>query len=51
LINGAHGEVKIGDMGSSKMKLGKMLTTVYFFLIFKNRIGTPEFLAPVFFKI
>ena len=25
-INGAHGEVKIGDMGSAKMKLGKKYT-------------------------
>jgi serine/threonine protein kinase len=31
-INGAHGEVKIGDMGTAKMKLGKRYTVV----------GTPE---------
>lgn len=37
-INGAHGEVKIGDMGSAKMKRGKKYTV----------IGTPEFMAPVF---
>jgi serine/threonine protein kinase len=36
-INGAHGEVKIGDMGTAKMKLGKKYTV----------IGTPEFMAPV----
>jgi serine/threonine protein kinase len=35
-INGAHGEVKIGDMGTAKMKLGKKYTV----------IGTPEFMAP-----
>jgi WNK lysine deficient protein kinase len=37
-INGATGEVKIGDMGTAKMKLGKKYTL----------IGTPEFMAPVF---
>jgi WNK lysine deficient protein kinase len=35
-INGAHGEVKIGDMGTAEMKLGKKYTI----------IGTPEFMAP-----
>ncbi|KAJ3325148.1 signal transducing kinase of the PAK [Boothiomyces sp. JEL0866] len=35
-INGAHGEVKIGDMGTAKMKMGKKYTV----------IGTPEFMAP-----
>lgn len=40
-INGAHGEVKIGDMGTSEMKLGKTYTV----------IGTPEFMAPVFYII
>lgn len=35
-INGSHGEVKIGDMGTAKMKLGKKYTV----------IGTPEFMAP-----
>lgn len=35
-INGAHGEVKIGDMGTAKMKVGKKYTV----------IGTPEFMAP-----
>lgn len=35
-INGAHGEVKIGDMGTAKMKFGKKYTIV----------GTPEFMAP-----
>ena len=39
-INGAHGEVKIGDMGSAKMKLGKKYTV----------IGTPEFLAPEMYE-
>jgi hypothetical protein len=27
-INGAHGEVKIGDMGTAKMKLGKKYTVI-----------------------
>jgi serine/threonine protein kinase len=40
-INGAHGEVKIGDMGSAKMKRGKKYTV----------IGTPEFMAPVSFSL
>ncbi|OUM65396.1 hypothetical protein PIROE2DRAFT_60051 [Piromyces sp. E2] len=35
-INGAHGEVKIGDLGIAKMKMGKNYTV----------IGTPEFMAP-----
>ncbi|KAI9205115.1 kinase-like domain-containing protein [Polychytrium aggregatum] len=35
-INGSHGEVKIGDMGTAKMKWGKKYTV----------IGTPEFMAP-----
>jgi len=41
-INGAHGEVKIGDMGTAKMKLG----------IGKNYtvIGTPEFMAPEMYE-
>ena len=36
-INGAHGEVKIGDMGTAKSRMGKKYTV----------IGTPEFMAPV----
>ncbi|EGF76496.1 hypothetical protein BATDEDRAFT_92667 [Batrachochytrium dendrobatidis JAM81] len=39
-INGAHGEVKIGDMGTAKMKLGKKYTL----------IGTPEFMAPEMYE-
>lgn len=39
-INGAHGEVKIGDMGSAKMKMGKKYTV----------IGTPEFMAPEMYE-
>ncbi|EPZ34040.1 Protein kinase, catalytic domain-containing protein [Rozella allomycis CSF55] len=39
-INGAHGEVKIGDMGSAKMRLGKKYTV----------IGTPEFMAPEMYE-
>ncbi|KAI8890014.1 hypothetical protein K501DRAFT_266392 [Backusella circina FSU 941] len=35
-INGAHGEVKIGNMRTAEMKLGKKYTV----------IGTPEFMAP-----
>jgi serine/threonine protein kinase len=27
-INGAHGEVKIGDMGTAKMKIGKKYTVI-----------------------
>lgn len=27
-INGAHGEVKIGDMGTAKMKMGKKYTVI-----------------------
>lgn len=40
-INGAHGEVKIGDMGTAKMKQGKKYTL----------IGTPEFMAPVRYSL
>ncbi|KAF8981122.1 ATP binding, partial [Entomortierella lignicola] len=39
-INGAHGEVKIGDMGTAKMKNGKKYTV----------IGTPEFMAPEMYE-
>ncbi|KAJ3392478.1 ATP binding [Lobulomyces angularis] len=39
-INGNHGEVKIGDMGSAKMKIGKKYTVV----------GTPEFMAPEMYE-
>ncbi|KAF9976876.1 hypothetical protein BGZ73_007584 [Actinomortierella ambigua] len=39
-INGAHGEVKIGDMGTAKMKTGKKYTV----------IGTPEFMAPEMYE-
>ncbi|ORX95948.1 kinase-like protein [Basidiobolus meristosporus CBS 931.73] len=39
-INGAQGEVKIGDMGTAKMKLGKKYTV----------IGTPEFMAPEMYE-
>nr|KAJ3417671.1 ATP binding [Polyrhizophydium stewartii] len=39
-INGAYGEVKIGDMGTAKMKLGKKYTL----------IGTPEFMAPEMYE-
>ena len=39
-INGAHGEVKIGDMGTAKMKLGRKYTV----------IGTPEFMAPEMYE-
>ncbi|KAG0197963.1 hypothetical protein BGX28_008554 [Mortierella sp. GBA30] len=39
-INGAHGEVKIGDMGTAKMKIGKKYTV----------IGTPEFMAPEMYE-
>ncbi|KAI8915801.1 kinase-like domain-containing protein [Gorgonomyces haynaldii] len=39
-INGAHGEVKIGDMGTAKMKQGKKYTV----------IGTPEFMAPEMYE-
>ncbi|KAI7828706.1 kinase-like domain-containing protein [Gamsiella multidivaricata] len=39
-INGAHGEVKIGDMGTAKMTIGKKYTV----------IGTPEFMAPEMYE-
>ncbi|ORZ25264.1 kinase-like domain-containing protein [Absidia repens] len=39
-INGAHGEVKIGDMGTAEMKMGKKYTL----------IGTPEFMAPEMYE-
>lgn len=39
-INGAHGEVKIGDMGTAEMKMGKKYTV----------IGTPEFMAPEMYE-
>ncbi|CAO3589956.1 unnamed protein product [Absidia cylindrospora] len=39
-INGAHGEVKIGDMGTAEMKMGKKYTI----------IGTPEFMAPEMYE-
>ncbi|KAI7863441.1 kinase-like domain-containing protein [Spinellus fusiger] len=39
-INGAHGEVKIGDMGTAGMKVGKKYTI----------IGTPEFMAPEMYE-
>lgn len=39
-INGAHGEVKIGDMGTAAMKMGKKYTI----------IGTPEFMAPEMYE-
>ena len=35
VVNGAKGEVKIGDMGTAKMKQGKRFTV----------ITTPEFMA------
>jgi WNK lysine deficient protein kinase len=39
-INGSHGEVKIGDMGTAKMRFGKKYTV----------IGTPEFMAPEMYE-
>ncbi|KAI9023680.1 putative serine/threonine-specific protein kinase pkpA Phycomyces blakesleeanus [Phycomyces nitens] len=39
-INGAHGEIKIGDMGTAEMKNGKKYTV----------IGTPEFMAPEMYE-
>lgn len=33
-INGTHGEVKIGDMGTAKMKLGKKYTVIGISLLF-----------------
>lgn len=39
-INGSHGEVKIGDMGTAKMRFGKKYTL----------IGTPEFMAPEMYE-
>ncbi|KAI9310786.1 kinase-like domain-containing protein [Dichotomocladium elegans] len=39
-INGAYGEVKIGDMGTAEMRMGKKYTV----------IGTPEFMAPEMYE-
>ncbi|KAI8989345.1 kinase-like domain-containing protein [Pilobolus umbonatus] len=39
-INGAHGEIKIGDMGTAEMKVEKKYTV----------IGTPEFMAPEMYE-
>ncbi|KAI8992017.1 kinase-like domain-containing protein [Mycotypha africana] len=39
-INGAHGEIKIGDMGTAEMKIDKKYTV----------IGTPEFMAPEMYE-
>ncbi|OIR58096.1 MAG: WNK protein kinase [Amphiamblys sp. WSBS2006] len=39
-INGTTGEIKIGDMGTAKMKFGKKYTV----------IGTPEFMAPEMYE-
>ncbi|KAI9265946.1 kinase-like domain-containing protein [Sporodiniella umbellata] len=39
-INGAHGEIKIGDMGTAEMKTDKKYTV----------IGTPEFMAPEMYE-
>lgn len=39
-INGAHGEIKIGDMGTAEMKVDKKYTV----------IGTPEFMAPEMYE-
>ncbi|KAI7878941.1 kinase-like protein [Lichtheimia hyalospora FSU 10163] len=39
-INGAHGEIKIGDMGTAEMKMGQRYTI----------IGTPEFMAPEMYE-
>ena len=38
-INGAHGEVKIGDMGTAKMKYGKKYTVIgnTLMIIYDNR--------------
>lgn len=39
-VNGSHGEIKIGDMGTAKMRFGKKYTV----------IGTPEFMAPEMYE-
>lgn len=39
-INGTTGEIKIGDLGTAKMKTGKKYTV----------IGTPEFMAPEMYE-
>ena len=48
-VNGSHGEIKIGDMGTAKMKFGKKYTVI------GNRsatdfVGTPEFMAPEMYE-
>jgi WNK lysine deficient protein kinase len=53
-INGSHGEVKIGDMGTAKMRFGKKYTVIgtmslfscCLYLRMSAFVGTPEFMAP-----
>ena len=53
-INGAHGEVKIGDMGTAKMKMGKKYTVIgnldSIKVIALYFLGTPEFMAPEMYE-
>jgi WNK lysine deficient protein kinase len=51
-INGAHGEVKIGDMGTAKMKIGKKYTVIgeHFSACDLTPSGTPEFMAPEMYE-
>ncbi len=57
-INGAHGEVKIGDMGTAKMNLGKKFTVIgmsivdhaVYHMLTVDGVGTPEFMAPEMYE-
>ncbi|CAG8504725.1 6772_t:CDS:2, partial [Racocetra persica] len=53
-INGAHGEVKIGDMGTAKMKLGKKVYRHRYAVVTNPSWvcyrGTPEFMAPEMYE-
>ncbi len=44
-INGAHGEVKIGDMGTAKMKMGKKYTVIGKHSLFSNAILSKNMLC------
>lgn len=55
-VNGSHGELKIGDMGTAKMRFGKKYTVIGTpawsdpLLRVSGFIGTPEFMAPEMYE-
>jgi WNK lysine deficient protein kinase len=50
-VNGAHGEIKIGDMGTAKMKHGKKYTLIGMTVWrLSDFLGTPEFMAPEMYE-